>query len=288
MKSTILFIIALLVIIPTQLGYSKGNESLINLKDPQSIKAHHPVLIAHRGGYVTDKAPENSIAAIELAAERGYTMLEVDVRYTKDGVIVCFHDNDMMQDVGIIGVIEDFTFDELSKLRYKDTDERIITLDEYLERSTKYKMGIMLDIKAVDTNRNEDMFFKGIADLIEKHGLTNSTVTISREPLAEKYLKGKAFLRMTHEEFDNIARGRRVDVSEKIWFDWPRFITDEMVDLIHKKGCLIMPSINIFHYDVYPQNERMERAKKDIHRMINTGVDAYQIDGVYDEFFPRK
>lgn len=287
MKFALPLIFTFMVIIPVHPVFAKGNETLINLKDPDSIKAHQPILIAHRGGYVTDEAPENSLAAIELAAERGYAMLEVDVRQTKDGVIVCFHDNTMMQDVGISGVIEDFTFDELSKLRFKNTDERIVTLDEYLTLSTKYNMGIMLDIKAVDANRNNDNFFKGIADLIEKHGLTNATVTISREPLAEKYLEGKAFLRMTDEEFDNIARGRRVDVSNKIWFDWPRFITNEMVELIHQKNCLIMPSINLFHYGVYPADEREKRAKTDIDRMIEAGVDAYQIDGVYDEYFDR-
>lgn len=265
--------------------HSKGNEILINLHDPELVKAHQPLLIAHRGGVVTDTAPENSIPAIDLAAERGYAMVEVDIRQTKDGLPVAFHDNNMMQDVGIDNVIENLTFDEISKLRYKGTDERIITLDEYLKHSTQYKMGVMLDIKVVDANRNDESFFKGIADLIDKYGLENATVTISREPLAAKYLQGKALLRMSEEEADAIGRGKPVDVSGKFWFDWPRFITNEMVELIQQQGSLVIPSINLFQYDLYPKEEQMGRAKKDIERMIETGVDGYQIDGVYDKYF---
>ncbi len=282
---TYFFSLAVISMIQVSNPYSKGNETLINLHDPESVKAHQPLLIAHRGGVVTEDAPENSIPAIELAADRGYGMVEVDIRQTKDGVLVAFHDNNMMQDVGIDNYIEEMTFEEISKLRYKGTGERIITLDEYLKHSTQYQMGVMLDIKATDANRNDDKFFQGIAELIDKYGLAKAAVTISREPLAEKYLKGKAMLRINDEEFDSIARGRPVDLSGKFWFDWPRFITHEMVELIQQQGCLVMPSINIFHYWIYPEDEREMRAKADIERMVEAGVDGYQIDGVYDKYF---
>lgn len=280
MKFNTITTIIFALIISAQLGFTVGNESLIDLRDKNSIHAHQPLLIAHRGGYVTDGAPENSLASVKLAAERGYGMLEVDIRETKDHIIVCFHDNDMNEDIGIDNTIENLTFDELSKLRYRDTDERIVTLDEYLELSTTYNMGIMLDIK---TEGNDD-YFKGIADLIEKYKLTHSTVTISRHPLAEQYLKGKALLRLSKEDEKLIAEGKDVDVSGKFWFDWPRYISNDMVKKIQARGCLVIPSINIFHY---PADEHMERAKKDIERMMEAGVDGYQIDGVYDVYFNK-
>ncbi len=48
-------------------------------------------LQAHRG--VSTEAPENTLAAIELAAEQAYPIAEVDVSVTKDGCFVLLHDN---------------------------------------------------------------------------------------------------------------------------------------------------------------------------------------------------
>ena len=48
--------------------------------------AEQPVrLIAHRGGIVGDEFAENSPASVEAAIKRGYWMIEVDIRRTKDG-----------------------------------------------------------------------------------------------------------------------------------------------------------------------------------------------------------
>ena len=54
----------------------------------------HPIvnsqLIAHRGA--SARAPENTIAAVELAAKLGATWIETDVRLTADGGLVMIHD----------------------------------------------------------------------------------------------------------------------------------------------------------------------------------------------------
>ena len=49
---------------------SHGAE-LINLYDPESVAAHAPVIVGHRGGAVVEGISENSLAAMRLAAERG-------------------------------------------------------------------------------------------------------------------------------------------------------------------------------------------------------------------------
>ena len=43
-------------------------KSLINLNDAAQVRERRPLLIAHRGGVITEKSPECSLAAIELAA----------------------------------------------------------------------------------------------------------------------------------------------------------------------------------------------------------------------------
>src|SRR5690606_37511719 len=50
-------------------------------------------LIAHRGGVVDSSNAENSLPALQHAIERGYWMVELDLRLTKDSVLIIQHDN---------------------------------------------------------------------------------------------------------------------------------------------------------------------------------------------------
>ena len=49
--------------------------------------------IAHRGG--GRLAPENTLAAMRVGAEHGFTMFEYDVKLSRDNVLVLMHDDDV-------------------------------------------------------------------------------------------------------------------------------------------------------------------------------------------------
>ena len=55
------------------------------------VSPSRPFLVAHRGasGY----APEHTIAAYTLALEQGADYVEQDLTLTRDGVLVCLHDD---------------------------------------------------------------------------------------------------------------------------------------------------------------------------------------------------
>jgi glycerophosphoryl diester phosphodiesterase len=76
----------------------------------------YPRLIAHRGAGTT--APENTLAAMRASARRGYTMVEFDVRLSRDGVAVLLHDDLVDRTSNGHGKAGDLTFAELSRLDF--------------------------------------------------------------------------------------------------------------------------------------------------------------------------
>jgi glycerophosphoryl diester phosphodiesterase len=97
-------------------------------------------IMAHRsGGRTSDLLPasENSVAMILKTPEFGTTGIEVDVRYTKDGIPILYHDNTLnlreIQKCGLIGPIEDYTYAQLSTFVKLIHGEKIPTLREALD-----------------------------------------------------------------------------------------------------------------------------------------------------------
>ena len=57
-----------------------------------SAQKSYPTVYAHRGCWLAGEVPENSVAAVEMARRYGYPVVECDVHYTKDSVMVIIHD----------------------------------------------------------------------------------------------------------------------------------------------------------------------------------------------------
>src|SRR5690606_30177088 len=95
-----------------------------------------PMIVAHRGA--SHDAPENTMAAFNLAWEQGADGVEGDFYLTSDGKIVCTHDRDTKRVAGKKLVVEESTLEELQALdvgSWKDPkfkDERMPTLADVL------------------------------------------------------------------------------------------------------------------------------------------------------------
>jgi glycerophosphoryl diester phosphodiesterase len=72
-----------------------------------------PLPFAHRGG--ASDVPENTMLAFEYAINLGYRYLETDVQVTADGVLVAFHDDDLLRTTGKPGKISELPWSEVSK-----------------------------------------------------------------------------------------------------------------------------------------------------------------------------
>lgn len=90
-------------------------------------------LVAHRGLHDhANGVPENSLPAFQRAVDRGHA-IELDVHITADDRLVVFHDNKLERMTGVPGYLEEWTLQDLKKLRLLGTDARIPTVDELLE-----------------------------------------------------------------------------------------------------------------------------------------------------------
>jgi glycerophosphoryl diester phosphodiesterase len=109
-----------------------------------------PLIIAHRGA--SHDAPENTLSAFRLAWEQEADGIEGDYYLTKDGRVVCIHDDTTKRTAGIDLRIADSTFDELRALdvgSWKDkrwAGERIPTIEEVFATVPKGKK-IYVEIK---------------------------------------------------------------------------------------------------------------------------------------------
>lgn len=103
--------------------------------------------IAHRG-YVA-KGVENSIEALEGAAEVGADYVEFDIILTKDNKFVVMHDFNLKRLVGLNKRVQDMNFDEVVGLTIKQGDftSKISSLEEFVNRAKELNMNLVIELK---------------------------------------------------------------------------------------------------------------------------------------------
>lgn len=120
-----------------------------------------PFIIAHRGASAYEK--ENTLRAFELATKQGADFVELDIRQTKDKVLVVSHGRGIKKgrrrywiDKNPLSILEGVS------------DDQILTLEKVLEKFAG-KAGFFLDLKQAGME-------KSVAGLIKKYGLKNTVL----------------------------------------------------------------------------------------------------------------
>lgn len=103
--------------------------------------------IAHRG-YVA-KGVENSIEALEGAAEVGADYVEFDIILTKDNKFVVMHDYNLKRLAGLNKRVQDMNFDEVVGLTIKQGDytSKIPSLEEFVNKAKELNMKLVIELK---------------------------------------------------------------------------------------------------------------------------------------------
>ena len=104
------------------------------------------IYIAHRGWH-NKYAPENSLEAFKQALEKNLA-IEFDLQITCDKQIVVFHDNNLKRMCGIAKNINSCSYEEIKRLKLKDTNETIPLLSDVLKLVGG---SVLLDIEIKNT-----------------------------------------------------------------------------------------------------------------------------------------
>lgn len=120
-------------------------------------------IVAHRGFWKCEGSAQNSIVALQKAAEAGVYGSEFDVWITSDGVAVVNHDS------GLHGkIIETSTYKEIKKLKLSN-GERIPTLEQYLAEGVKHpQMKLILELKDHEQDINDDRAVSEVIRIVNK------------------------------------------------------------------------------------------------------------------------
>ena len=133
-------------------------------------------IIGHRGD--RSLAPENTMPALELAMDE-LAYVETDVRLTRDGVPVLFHDTGLERVAGRVGRIEDLDLANVRRLdvgAWYSSDwagERVPTLDAFLTAlAERDGARALVELKAAWKPQE----VRRVLDLVERHGLRDRVV----------------------------------------------------------------------------------------------------------------
>ena len=111
----------------------------------------YPRIVAHRGG--GKLAPENTLAAIDVGARYGHTMIEFDAKLSKDGQIFLLHDDNLERTSNGWGVAGELAWDDLLKVdagswfSREFKGEPLPLLSQVAERCRRHGMMANIEIK---------------------------------------------------------------------------------------------------------------------------------------------
>ena len=134
-------------------------------------------IICHRGS--SEVAHENTLEAFRSTFELGADGNEFDLRITKDGVLVVFHDDMLDHLLDAYGDVSEVTWAELQQFRFREPGRfgdqcRIPTVVEVFELQRRHAGLMYLDIKVKGIDQ-------AVSDLLTKMDLWDHVIACNNE-----------------------------------------------------------------------------------------------------------
>ena len=131
-----------------------------------------PLIIAHRGA--CGERPEHTMSAYELAIAQGADAIEPDLVMTKDGVLICRHENDISGTTNVADHPEfaarhvEKTIDGVTKLGWWTED---FTLAELKTLRCRERMPYVRPASAAHNDQEPIVTWEELLTLAQKHGI---------------------------------------------------------------------------------------------------------------------
>jgi hypothetical protein len=134
-------------------------------------------VICHRGA--AEFAHENTLEAYRAALELGADGNEIDIRATRDGILVCFHDDMLDQLLDAFGDVADYDWSELQTFQFRKPGTfgefcRIPTLEEVFKLHKRHSGLMHLDVKRPELE-------PAIIALLDRLDLWDHVVAVNHE-----------------------------------------------------------------------------------------------------------
>lgn len=183
---------------------------------------------AHRGLH-HEGVPENSPAAFRGAVDKGLGM-ECDVRLTRDGRAIVFHDATLERLTNREGVVDQLTLDELTTIHFSEGGGTLPSLKELLG-IVAGRQPLLVEVK-VDRGQSVSTLCRAVAH--DLHGYGDKVAVMSFDPRVGAWFARHAA---------GIVRGlvvteeRRSDWLESVkrhlslWYARPHFLAYDIRDL---------------------------------------------------------
>jgi glycerophosphoryl diester phosphodiesterase len=241
------------------------------------LEAEYPLRFAHRGSRVL--WPENTAEAIQGAVDLGYKYIETDVRVTRDGVVVVFHDETLERTTNGSGPVDrwDFEdlklldaaywFDEGNEFPLRDSGIRVRSLEEVFRTWPDTYFNI--DLKGPDLEW-------AVADVIKRNAMEHKTMIGSfvdhRVARFRRITRGEVAVSAGPLTVLGMVLASRVGGTIRrpvnafqLPFDYRTVPIDrKLVAAVHKAGA---------HLHTWTVNEA-----EDMHRLLDLGVDGIVSD----------
>jgi glycerophosphoryl diester phosphodiesterase len=152
------------------------------------------MVVAHRG--FSGSAPENTMIAFKKGMEAGSDMIELDVRFSKEGEVVVIHDETLERTTTGNGKVIEKTISELknldagAKFHSSFSGEKIPTLREVLQLAYR-RVPVNIELKIGNYERWTilDLADRALRE-VEMAGMVDQVVFSSFDPIAlERVLK---------------------------------------------------------------------------------------------------
>ena len=232
-------------------------------------------LIAHRGGVVDSTYTENGLPALLAAIKRGYNMVEVDLRMTKDSVLIIQHDNDFKRYYSVNRAVKEMTWEEISKLRSDKDNCKVLRFQEVLQHCAG-KLQVMIDNKI---DGNDTVLFSKVVRLLKQYHLDKDALMIGTDE-STAYFTGKIKLSCTRQQLEENML--KPGYSGSHYYLFGAELSKDDIDWAKKNKILAVGVINEWRYK--RAKATSEDIEKDIKQLKATGLKYFQIDSIYDKY----